>query len=76
MTRPEIIKGPVTLIDGDKKELIWRLRCPDCDVVAIADVDQMRGRVSILCDCGYHETHELVDEDFRPIERPAGGGKE
>lgn len=70
MTRPEIIKGPVTLIDGDKKELIWRLRCPGCGVVAIADVDQMRGRVSLECEaeaCDYHETHELVDEDFRPI---------
>lgn len=71
MTRPEIIAGPRTLLDGGRKELIWRLRCPRCGAVAIADIDQMRGRVSLQCEaegeCDYHETHELIDEDFRPI---------
>ena len=35
------------------------LRCPGCQQVARADHDQIDGRVSLLCECGYHETHDL-----------------
>ena len=53
--RPEVVKGPF-LFDG---QTAYRLKCPGCGVVGIADDDQFHGRVSIWCECGYHETHDL-----------------
>ncbi len=34
-------------------------RCPGCKQLAQADDDQVKGRVSILCDCGWHETGQI-----------------
>ena len=65
MKAPKIDYGPVTHVDGETKSLVWWIWCPSCQVRGMADTDQMRGRVSIVCECGYHETHELVDEDFK-----------
>jgi acetyl-CoA carboxylase beta subunit len=31
-------------------------RCPSCLTLGVIDDDQVNGRVSIMCDCGYHET--------------------
>ena len=56
MTRPVIVRGPITL---DGVPGYYRARCPGCGVVALLDPDQYHGRVSIQCDCGYHETHDL-----------------
>lgn len=47
------------------------IRCPNCEVVCMADEEQYRGEVSIDCtECEYHETHDLrevpLDEDVRP----------
>lgn len=39
--------------DGEK---IHKLKCPDCLVWGAIDEDQFNGRVSILCDCGFHQT--------------------
>jgi hypothetical protein len=55
VTRPVVTRGPF-LFDG---EPAYRAICPGCGVEAILDDDQYHGRVSILCDCGYHETHDL-----------------
>ena len=35
--------------------------CPKCNVEALIDEDQFRGRVSLLCDCGFHETINLAE---------------
>lgn len=58
MARPILVKGRY-LLDG---EIAYRLRCPGCQEIKIADDDQFHGRVSIQCDCGYHETHNLSSE--------------
>lgn len=55
MARPEITKGPY-LLDG---KTVYRAICPECNRERIMDEDQFHGRVSIECDCGYHETHDL-----------------
>jgi hypothetical protein len=40
-------------LDGEKA---WKLRCPSCGDEKYLDDDQFHGRVSVLCDCGFHET--------------------
>jgi len=35
---------------------ILKMHCPSCDQWKDIDPDQFYGRVSILCDCGFHET--------------------
>lgn len=35
---------------------ITQLCCPDCGKWGMLDEDQLAGKVSILCDCGFHET--------------------
>ena len=58
MPKPEIIKGPFAL---DGRLGYFRVRCPGCNTITIADPDQAAGRASMLCDCGYHETHVLIE---------------
>ncbi len=41
--------------------LTWKLRCPGCSAWGHIDDDQLHGRVSLLCECGWHETHDLSD---------------
>lgn len=31
-------------------------RCPECRRLATLDADQANGRVSIVCECGWHRT--------------------
>ncbi len=45
-----------TIRDG---EVLHKLVCPDCGVKGDLDDDQFNGRVSILCDCGFHKTVDL-----------------
>jgi len=47
---PEIIEATR---DGKP---IKKLRCPDCGIFGQIDDDQFHGRVSVLCECGFHET--------------------
>jgi len=42
-------------------EFVWRMRCPKCGQVTDLDDDQMNGRVSTQCACGFHETVRWVD---------------
>lgn len=35
---------------------ILKVFCPECHTWADIDDDQYHGRVSILCDCGFHTT--------------------
>ena len=58
MPKPEIIKGPFVL---DGQPGFYRVRCPGCKVLTIVDPDQAAGKVSMQCDCGYHETHVLIE---------------
>ena len=40
---------------------IWKFTCTECGVEGEIDDDQYNGRVSILCDCGFHETINLSE---------------
>lgn len=47
-------------------EPCWRLVCPGCGGFGSLDDDQFHGRVSVQCDCGFHETvnfAELVEKE-------------
>ena len=44
------------VLDGEKTK---KFCCPNCGVWGYIDDDQFFGRVSILCDCGFHETINL-----------------
>lgn len=35
------------------------LTCPGCGTYGYLDDDQAHGRVSVLCECGWHETHDF-----------------
>jgi len=35
-------------------------RCPQCRKWGLLDDDQWQGKVSILCDCGFHQTIPLA----------------
>ena len=61
-TKPEIWRGPVkhTNVETGVESLHWWIKCPDCQNTGQIDEDQAHGRVSIQCECGYHETHNLV----------------
>jgi hypothetical protein len=37
-------------------EIIVKLKCPKCGLWGDLDKDQFFGMVSVLCDCGFHET--------------------
>ena len=41
---------------GATRESFPLFRCPLCKKTGTIDDDQFNGRVSIQCDCGYHET--------------------
>ncbi len=34
----------------------WHFSCPDCYRLGLIDEDQYFGRVSLKCQCGFHET--------------------
>ena len=36
------------------------LRCPRCRKWGLLDDDQWNGKVSVLCDCGFHQTMNLA----------------
>ena len=42
-------------------KLVRKVCCPGCGVWGIIDDDQFHGRVSILCECGFHETVNLAE---------------
>lgn len=45
----------------DGKEML-KLRCPKCKSWGHLDDDQAHGRVSTLCECGFHETVDFAKE--------------
>ncbi len=51
--KPRVVASSVAAEGGALVE------CPTCRTQALADHDQVAGRVSMICDCGYHETHDL-----------------
>ena len=48
-----------TTLDG--KEAV-KFKCPDCKTWGLIDDDQLNGRVSILCECGFHKTINLWEK--------------
>lgn len=49
----------VQLLVNPTDEVYATAICPHCNTLSVMDKDQYYGKVSILCDCGYHETHDL-----------------
>ena len=45
--------------DGKK---IWTLECPKCKIFGSIDDDQFNGRISTLCNCGFHKTVNFSKE--------------
>ena len=65
----------VMLIKLDGEEAI-KVKCPRCNTWGLVDADQVHGRVSMECECGFHETHDINPiveavraENKRPTER-------
>ena len=58
MTSRKMIIQDVML---DGKE-VKKFCCPECGVWGYIDDDQFHGRVSILCECGFHKTINLSKE--------------
>jgi len=46
------------MLDG---HLVRKACCPGCGIWGVIDDDQFCGRVSILCECGFHETINLAE---------------
>ena len=46
------------MLDG---KVVRKARCPGCGTWGVIDDDQFHGRVSILCECGFHETMNLAE---------------
>ena len=44
-------------------EQIRQLHCPDCKIWGDIDDDQYNGRISVLCQCGYHVTINFKAEE-------------
>jgi len=54
---------PAPTVHGiDRVEKEATIECPECERYGTIDWDQLNGKVSIVCDCGYHETHDLTDQ--------------
>lgn len=62
MTNNKAVGKPKIIFEGNNDARYASLTCPKCGIVASIDRDQYEGRVSILCDCGWHETI-----DFREV---------
>lgn len=64
-------------VAGATRESFPLFRCPGCKRTGDIDFDQFIGKVSILCDCGYHETKDWLGADSapRPDKDPAKEGE-
>jgi len=51
------------LIKRDGGGFIRKLECPKCKIWGEIDNDMYHGNVSIVCDCGWHETRDLYKEE-------------
>ena len=51
--------------------LKYWFQCPECQVKGSIDQDQAEGRVSIVCECGMHETGKVrpLIPDTEPVDR-------
>lgn len=48
---------------GATAETFPLFRCPQCLTSGFIDEDQLYGRVSILCNCGYHQMRDWSREE-------------
>lgn len=67
----EMKKWPVISKNVSEGEVIYKFRCSGCKGIGAIDDDQIHGRVSIQCECGYHETVDWY-EKFRMDKKPEG----
>jgi hypothetical protein len=58
MSEIKVIKGPLK-----NEEFHVAIQCPECDFEGWIDLAQYEGRVSIVCKCGWHETHNLAQAE-------------
>lgn len=52
--------------------LVWLLRCPGCGEWGELDDDQLRARVSVQHECGFHETRDFAAQLPADNERTDG----
>jgi hypothetical protein len=57
MCKPKLIGLPMTGM-ADTRYYV-KIRCPSCKAIGWIDKEQFEGKVSIVCGCGWHETHDL-----------------
>jgi len=55
--KPLVVYGPTK--NGD---LFACIQCPACGRKGWIDREQYEGETSIVCECGWHETHDLREE--------------
>lgn len=58
--KPRLIKTT------NKENLAAVVQCPKCERKAWVDREQFEGKVSMVCECGWHETHDLRGEKPLP----------
>ena len=51
----------VNVVEKDETKDAWKFLCPGCETWGYVDDDQLNARVSIQCDCGFHETINLKE---------------
>ncbi len=56
--KPRVVYGPTK-----NKDLYACIQCPACGRKAWIDREQYRGEVSMVCECGWHETYDLQEEN-------------
>ena len=55
--KPRIVYGPTR-----NEDVYACVQCPACGRKGWIDREQFRGGVSMICKCGWHETHDLREE--------------
>lgn len=58
--------GTVRVLQNASDTLYATYVCPWCGVKGVIDREQYEGKISILCDCGYHETVDLRKASKKP----------
>lgn len=67
LERAPMSKAPQLIRKVNEAPPGWLVKCPGCGLEAIADEDQVNGRVSMDCpECPYHETHNILAVSTEP----------
>lgn len=65
--KPLVVYGPTK--NGD---LFACVQCPACGRKGWIDRERYEGKVSIVCECGWHETHDLRPPELTGVREAKG----